>query len=273
LQASHNRLSVCTSLDETWIIPNDSGETNMFAVIDTPCSPKKYNSLPGVVEADDAIKLVQRSLDQLVDQGSEACLSTPFTRGQIGAFLLHKHWEVQESECMIERPAPQRGKPALITSAQRFSSPATFAPSRFKIDPSRRVLQALEFSSDQFVVEAWRALVAHPTFLESACQLIGDSGLADQVGFAIFDRATVPVAEGEQMVEENWDQKSVLSARVLTDDEQMIVIRTGWPFVSAREADPTAASCIGYCMSAGAPHCRHHASVLMIAPPPVCMRD
>jgi hypothetical protein len=245
----------------------------MFAVIDKPCSPKEYNDLPGIIEADAAIKPLRRPLEtKLVNHGSEACRSTPFIRGEIGAFLLHKHWEVQEEECMVERPASRpSGKPTLITSAQRFPKPSTVAPSRFKVDPQRRELVALEFSSDQFVVQAWHALVAHPTFLESVCCLIGDSGLADQVGFAIFDRATVPMAEGEQMVEENWNQRSVLSARVLGDDEQMVVIPTGWAFVSVSEADLIASSCIGYCMGAGSsPHCRHHAAIPLKASPPVC---
>jgi hypothetical protein len=246
----------------------------MFAVIDKPCSPKEYNSLPGIMEADAAIKPLRRGLDQLVDRGSEACRSTPFTRGEIGAFLLHKHWEFQEGECMIERPASHpSGKPALITSAQRFRRPSTVAPSRFKVDPQRRELVALEFSSDQFVVQVWRALVAHPTLLESVCSLIGDSGLADQVGFAIFARAAVPVVEGEEMVEENWKQRSVLSAQVLVDDEQTAVVPTGWAFVSVSEADLTASSCIAYCMLFAGSHCVHHygrPEELRVAPPPVC---
>lgn len=228
----------------------------MFAIADRPCSPRYYNCLPGIIEADDAIKPVWRSLEQLVYHGSEACRSTPFTRGEIGAFLLHKHWEVQNDDCMIEYPASPFEMPALITAAQRFSKASSVAPSRFKVDLKQRKLIALEFSSDQFVLYAWRALVAHPTFLQSVCHGIGNSGLADQVGFAIFDRAAVPVVEGEKMVEENWDEKSVLSARVLSDEEEMVVIRTGWPFFSTREAS----SCIAYCMSAGSsPHCRHHA--------------
>src|SRR5215216_4861776 len=251
----------------------------MFAVIDKPRSPKEYNGLPGIMEADAAIKPLLRPLDQLVDHGSEVCRSTPFARGEVGAFLLHKHWEVQEGECMIERPGCHpSGKPALIASAQRFPRPPTVAPSRFKVDPQRRALVALEFSSDQFVVQVWRALLAHPPFLESACRLIGDSGLADQVGFAIFARAAVPVVEGEEMVEENWNHRSMLSAQVLVDDdEQTVVVPTGWAFVSESEADLTASSCIAYCMLFAGVHCSHHYNRpetlperLTVAPPPVC---
>lgn len=248
----------------------------MFAVIDKPCSPKEYNGLPGIMEADDAIKPLRRPLDQLVDHGSEVCSSTPFPFGEVGAFLLHKHWEVQEAECMIERPGRHpSGKPALITSARRFPRPYTVAPSRFKVDPQRRELVALEFSSDEFVVQVWRDLLEHPTFLESVCRLIGDSGMSDQVGFGIFARAAVPVVEDEEMVEESWNQRSVLSAQVLDDDEEEVVVPTGWAFVSPSEADRMAARCQGYCMGAGGnPHCRHHAGglpeKLMVSPPPVC---
>ena len=244
----------------------------MFAVINKPPSPHEYNGLPGIMEADAAIKGVRGPLDRLIDHGSKACRSTPFAHGEIGAFLLHKHWEVQDGECMIERPASHpSGKPALITSAQRFAGPSTVAPSRFKVDPQRRQLLPLEFSSDQAVVQVWRALVAHPTFLESVCCLIGDSGLADQIGLATFARAAVPVVEGEDMLEENWNQTSVLSAQVLHDEEGRVVVPTGWSFVSDSEADLMASSCIAYCMSAGGSHCSHHyARPMLTAPPPVC---
>jgi hypothetical protein len=181
---------------------------------------------------------------------------------------------------MIERPGSHpSGKPALITSARRFPRPSTLAPSRFKVDPQRRELVALEFSSDEFVVQVWRALRAHPTFLESVCRLIGDSGLADQVGFAIFACAAVPVLEGEEMVEENWNQRSVLSAQVLVENEPEVVVPTGWAFVSASEADLMAASsqCIAYCMLFAGLHCSHHYNrpetlpeKMAVAPPPVC---
>jgi hypothetical protein len=252
----------------------------LFAVIDKPSSPKEYNSLPGIMEADAAIKPFQGPLDQLVDQGSEVCSSTPFALGVTGAFLLHKHWEVQAGERMIERPGRHpSGRPALITSARRFPKTSTVAPSRFKVDPQRRELVPLEFSSDEFVVQVWHALREHPTFLESVCRLIGDSGLADQIGFAIFARAAVPVMEGEEVVEENWSKKSVLSAQVLVENEQEVFVPTGWAFVSASESDLMAAStqCIAYCMLFAGFHCSHHYNrpetlpeKLATAPPPVC---
>lgn len=253
----------------------------MFAVIDSPSSPIGYNGLPGIMEADSAIKPLQGPLDRLVDHGSEVCRSTPFALGVTGAFLLHKHWEVQEGECMIERPGYHpSGRPALITSAWRFPRSSTLAPSRFKVDPQRRELVALEFSSDEGVVQVWRALREHPAYLASVCRLICDSGLADQVGFAIFARAAVPVVEGEEMVEENWSQKSVLSAQVLVENEQEVVVPTGWAFASASETDLMAASaqCIAYCMLFAGLHCSHHYNrpeetlpeKLAVAPPPVC---
>jgi len=231
----------------------------MFAVVDKPCSPKAYNSLPEIMEADAAIEPIRSDLTQLIQHGSEACRSTLFARGAIGAFLLHKHWKVQEGECMIEHPGSHpSGKPALVTSVQRFTGPSSVAPSRFKIDPQRRELVALEFSSDHFVIQVWRDLVAHPTLLQGICSLVGDGGLADQIGFAIFARAAVQVAQGEEFVEENWNERSVLSAQVLVNDGQSAFVPTGWPFVSVSDADATTASCIAYCMSAAGLHCRHH---------------
>jgi hypothetical protein len=245
----------------------------MFSVTDRPCSPKLYNRLPGIGEADEAIRPLQNRLDQLVKHGSEACRSAPFPRGEVGAFLLHKHWELRDGESMIERSAAlPSGRPALVTSARRLISPAAIAPCRFQIDPKRRELQALEFSSDPFVVDAWQALQEDPSFLERICGLVSDSGMSDQIGFAIFDRASVPVAAGEQMVEENGDRESVLCARVLRPEEEDMVVPTGWAFVAETVPDAVATGCIKYCMGAGsAPHCKHHyARPQRTVPPPLC---
>jgi hypothetical protein len=253
------------------------GGTNVFAVIDKPCSSDEYNGLPGIMEADAAIEPLRRPLEDLVDKGSDACRSTPFAWGEVGAFLLHKHWEAQEGECMVERPGVHpSGKPALVTSAQRLTRSPKVAPSRFKIDPRRRRLVALEFSSDEFVATVWDALLEHPTFLDRACEVVGDSGLADQIGLGIFARASVPVAEGEEILEENWDQKSVLSAQVLPDDEDSVVVPTGWSF-RPESAGDAGTSCIGYCMLFAGSHCSHHykrpevlPENLSATPPPMC---
>lgn len=254
----------------------------MLSVKENPCSPMEYNGLSGIMEADAGIKKDQRALSQLIDAGSEAVQSTLFAHGEIGAFLLHKHWQVEDGEYMVENPgAHPTGVPALITSASQLPTSPSTAPSRFKIDPRRGQMVALEFSSDQFAVKTWHALREHMDLLESICRLISDSGVADQIGIATFARATVRVEEGEELVEENWDSKSVLSAQVPVEDKDRVLVPTGWAFVSSRDEDLTSASCIAYCMLAGGgPHCSHHynrpeflpavENGMRITSPPIC---
>jgi hypothetical protein len=250
----------------------------MISVIDKPCSPREYNGLPGIMEADAAIKNAHEALDKLVDAGSAAVRSSLFAHGEVGAFLLHKHWEVPDGECMVEHPGTHpSGNPALITSAQRFPGSSAIAPTRFKVDPQSGQLMALEFSSDEFAVAVWRALLDYPDFLEGISRLVGDSGLADQVGIATFARAAVPMVQGEEMVEENWNNQSVLSAQVLVDDEEKVVVPTGWSFVSDKEEDVLASTCIAYCMLFAGSHCVHHYNrpdvikeERRISSPPVC---
>lgn len=247
----------------------------MFTALAVPCSPKQYNTLPGVVEAHEAMQAETGRLGTVLSGGSLACRSTSFRHGEIGAFLLHKHWEVEADDCMIERRGKlPSGKPALTTAARKWSAGQRLAPSRLKVDAASKRLVALEFSSDPFVISAWRELSANQGFLDTVCGLIANTGLAEQVGFAIFDRASIKMAEGEQFVEENADNQSILSARCLTRNEEEIVIRTGWAFHSAAADEPTIASCIAYCMSAGSsPHCKHHhlRPMEMVATPPVCL--
>ncbi len=225
----------------------------MFVVADKP-SPEEYNKLPGILAAHAAITPLQEALDRLVERGSEACESTLFSGGQVGAFLLHKHWEIQQNQCMIEYSGVHpSGKPALVTWAQEFSGSSALAPSRFRVDPRQHALVALEFSSDPIAVQVWLDLAAHPSFLENICDIVESSGLADKIGFATFDRASISLAEGEDIIEENWSQKSVLSAGILDQSNDKVFVQTGWAFVSK-----IASSCIRYCMSVGGSHCSHH---------------
>jgi hypothetical protein len=142
------------------------------------------------------------------------------------------------------------------------------APSRFIIDPRSKQFIALEFSSDSYVKEMWHDLLAHPSFIQRTCDLVSETELQDQIGFGIFARAGIPVCEGEELVEESWNQASVLSAQTLTSDHDSVLVRTGWSFVSARKRDIQAAQCIAYCMGAGSSaHCKHHYNRPVEAPP------
>jgi hypothetical protein len=227
---------------------------------ETMCPSSTYNLLPDIMDADAAIEPLRSTLDEIIGRGSELCNSTPFGHGETGTFLLHKHWDVEHEQRMVERPGSHpMGRPALITAAERVTDSPRAAPTRFSVDSRRRALVPLEFSTDQYAVQVWQALLAHPTYLDDVFALISDSGLASQVGVAILARATVTPAVGEEMVEENWNEMSVVSARTLPDDPDSRVVQTAWAFASPERFDPTASSCIGYCMTAGSgPHCVHH---------------
>jgi hypothetical protein len=223
----------------------------MFTVMDQPCRSSDYNELPEVLAADAALKPLQAALDKLISFGSQACDSTPFAHGSVGGLLLHRHWEIQDGECIIERPGLHpSGRPALISVARSFGECTATAPSRFKVDPKRGELVALEFSADPSVLEMWRALNARPDVLDRLCEVISDSGLADKVGLGILARG-LPIADGESLVEDNWEEQSVLSARILSPKDDEIVIQTSWPFVAAEHGDAGAPVCVAYCFQAG----------------------
>lgn len=119
-----------------------------------------------VVAADAALRPLEAELDELIRDGSQACLATPFEHGSLGGFLLHKHWELDDGYSMVERCGlDPSGRPALITSPRPSDELGATAPSRFKVDPERATFVALEFSSDPLVVETWRCLKAQPEVL------------------------------------------------------------------------------------------------------------
>ena len=229
----------------------------MFTVVDQPCRSSVYNNLPDVVDADAALRPFRATLAKLVGSGTQVCQSTPFEDGAIGGFLLHRHWELNQDECIIERPGQHpSGRPALISSARPLDERAATAPSRFRVDVKRGELVPLEFSSDSSVRRIWRDLNASPDVLNRLCRTIGDSGLSDKIGLCILAR-DLPVADGELLVEENFDEASVLNVRTLAPIEEENAIETAWPFVAAGDAG--APRCIIVCFSAGSgPHSLEH---------------
>lgn len=230
----------------------------MFSTDVVNPEPNRYNALPDVVDADMVMKPLRRHLENLVEAGSQACGATPFLHGELGAFLLHRHWEVSAGEAMIERHGRHPlGIPALITTAEQFAGGESMAPSRFQVDPVNKQLLALEFSSDRAVLESWRVLQTQPQLIDRLAWLISDSGLSDRIGLAILARE-VSMHDGEDLIEENWGRQSVVSAQPLpVENDQTAVIPTGWGFVSIPIT--AAGSCIAYCMQAGSSaHCVHH---------------
>ena len=215
----------------------------MFSVVKRPCSAGEYNELPDVVEADAALKPLGAELDELIRRGSLACLATPFEHGSLGGFLLHKYWELDDGYSVVERCGlDHSGRPALITSPRPSDELAAAAPSRFKVDPERAALVAVEFSSDPLVVETWRCLNAQPDVLDRLCEIICASGLADKVGLGILTRR-VPIDDDEVLVEENRDGECLLSARTVSAEQDEIVIQTGWAFVASDPPDGGAGDC------------------------------
>jgi hypothetical protein len=97
-------------------------------------------------------------------------------------------------------------------------------------------LIGFEFSSDPYLENVYGHLLAHPSFIQRTCDLVRN-GVTRQIGFGIFACAGVQVSKGEELVEENWNQASVLSAQMLTSDRDYVLVQTGWSFVSALKRD------------------------------------
>jgi hypothetical protein len=229
----------------------------MFAVIDEACSSRTYNELPDVVDADAALKPLGTELKEAITRASQVCRDNSFPPEALGGFLLHKHWDIDKEQSMIELPGLHpSGRRALCTSARPSTLLRSAAPSRFKVGQHRRELVALEFSVDPLVRETWRSLKARPDVIQALCEVIASSGLADKIGLGIVSR-DLPLANGEAMVEENFNDQSLLSARSTPSDDDATVIQTGWSFVIAGDGGEPV--CVSYCFQVGnEPHSRSH---------------
>lgn len=66
--------------------------------------------------------------------------------------------------------------------------------------------------------------------------------------------------ENGLLVDENFDDMSVVTAQTLTEEERKTALQTGWPLAVRYPGAPLTA-CKAYCVHGPGQSCRHHSQI------------
>jgi hypothetical protein len=225
-----------------------------------------YNKLPELEDATKKLARVKADFDEFVREASRLLADADFGDGQIGAFLLHRHWKLDAGTMMVERPRIlESGKIALVTSAVAATSTRGMGlrPCRWAAPSVEQAVVGLEFSPDPFVIEINEALTKRRGLLKSLAKLVGARNLQGTIGYMVIPRKSLTSQRFPDFVETNQGGLSVVTGERLSAKEKLTSIMTGWPLSTSRRGSVFACC---YCSHpGGGTSCRHPKP-----DPPIC---
>lgn len=227
---------------------------------------KVYNELPQLESATGTLNAAKAAFDVFIREASTLLGSSNVADGQVGAFLLHRHWALKPGTIMVERPRVlESGKVALVTAAtdEAKARRTQIQPSRWSAPSRRRPFVPLEFSSDPFVAEVGMRLFGQRALLAALAGVLQKHGLERTIGFMIIPRKSLRTERYPDFVETNRDGMSIVTGEKLSATAKREVIMTGWPLATTRVGSVFACC---YCSHPGGGlGCRHPKP-----DPPVC---
>lgn len=218
-----------------------------------------YNQLPMLEDATAEMKHRQKDFNNFIKEGDAILSKFDFANGEIGAFLLHRHWELAGNSIMIERPRVlQSGKVGLVTYAERKSAVLTSGAKPSRWMALSNSLIGLEYSVDPHVITIANRLSKSKKLIALLTDLLRKHHLENHVGYMVVPRKSLSSQQFRDFVEDNEGNVSVTTGQNLTRARRRKVIRTGWSFSRrGRKA--------GYCVHTPDYSCKHSPP-----DPPVC---
>ncbi len=206
--------------------------------LNIPEHSKYYNSLPSAGNADDALKSVFNFSDFL-EKAEEVVSSYGFEK-HTGLRLIHRHFDLNPSQVMVEEFQEVNGNPSLVTSALSVDEARqkSAVPSGWCFNSSP--MKIFEFSTDEAVRTGFRDIQTTPEFLEQMEVVIKNYNLENLMSVSLLGKDSLLAGEGQIYEERTYDSQSVVQ---LVDESLRSAesIRTSWSFKGPREV-----ACIKY---------------------------
>jgi hypothetical protein len=224
-----------------------------------------YNGLPSLEKANGQLQTIKGRFRVFLRNAISVVENSRLARGQLGAFLLHRHWNLQPGHVMVERPRLlSSGKVAMITAAidAKRADESKKAPCRWMVSPGARTFMALEESTDPSVIQIAGRLQRDSALMRALCDVVLDHGLQEMIGYMVIPRKSLVSQPVGDYLETNLDGLSIVTREILSSDEKAASIKTGWPL--ARERTGSVWACC-YCSHGGGHSCTHP-----MPDPPVC---
>jgi len=199
--------------------------------IDVEDYVKSYNGLCSVEKADSELKsntLFREFLTKAKD-----IIVKHDLQEYVGLRLIHRHFDVQPQQVMIENFELREGVPSLITSSQSISSayePGVFPASWILSEDG---LSIFEFSRDSAVFQGVNIMKDNELFIDEMRNLMIQNGVSNLLSISILKRNSIDLSlasldSGKIYVERNFGdlQKSI----VQLENNVVGGIHTSWSF-------------------------------------------
>jgi hypothetical protein len=218
-----------------------------------------YNALPAVEDAHQRLKQqlsFSRFLSEFAELANEHSLLN-----RVGAFLLHRHFELGNGEIMLERfDSSSHGAPAYVSTASHpKAGEAAAVPSRWYLYESGD-FRALEYSQDPGAAMALEP-VGKKEFLDGYAGLLAKHRIEGTIGLSSTDRALLPWTPGRSYREQSAGNESVVQlVEVPEVESRSDVVQTTWVPTPMLACHPQSV-CRTWCLNQGAgqPHLHQHA--------------
>src|SRR5215218_5712196 len=122
-----------------------------------------YNRLPEVFVASEQLQARPDFGDFLTGLGQIAAAYD--LCDQVGAFLLHRHFDLNPGEAILEAPLEEDGVPVLSSRPVNVRQASTGRPTRWSLSPDGTIFQPLEYSTDDGAIAVERQLQHNEAFL------------------------------------------------------------------------------------------------------------
>lgn len=220
-------------------------DAGVFSIddVDLKFHVSHYNALPSVEQADE--KLQSKSAFQDFLLKTKRIIVSHGLENIIGLRLIHRHFNLNQEQVMVENFEMHKGIPSLITTAHHIADAHKkgAVPSSWILSGSHPVV--FEFSTDQAVRSGIEKMLAAPKFLPEIMGALLEDGFQDLLAVSISTRDSL-VVEGEKVyLERNFGgpAASVVQASLPTSDTGALV--TGWGFNGGENAYCVRSLCDG----------------------------
>jgi hypothetical protein len=212
-EESFANISKPSSKEELIFSSYSFGDLNNF-------SPKTYNGLSNVLDADKNLKKVNDIFVSFLYE------FTKLNSSEFALRLIHNHMSLDEGEIMIEKFEIFNNKPAMITRKGKIANGVY--PASWLVN-SDGTLSVFEYSTDSYVGRVINNIVKDPHILGKVCELILKYELESLLSPCIHVRdSIVKFNKNQPFLEITYDDLgiSVVQNKIIEPNNQTVIIET-----------------------------------------------
>ena len=200
--------------------------------LDTKGHADFYNTLPSVEHSDELLKSRKDSFEHFLTSVKGIVLRYEMQQ-EVGLRLIHNHYNISDSQIMVEKFEEIVGIPSLVTSpcaVKEFNQEAL--PTGWIFSSSNTTKPNLfEASTDGAVRSAINKLSSEPEFIQEMGDMIRQHQFEDLIALGILSRDGLTAEDGDMFLEINSadEARSIVQVKQIMESP-MDFIKTSWNF-------------------------------------------